>query len=71
MHVQRAQAAEAEAKKINVYSQQQQASLEQLQSELLSRPTIHEFRNSASQKCTTDDSDASRQLLSQVPVMTD
>lgn len=68
--VQRAQAAETEAKQIRAYSQQQQACLEELQSESLSRPIKQDANDSALQTGTTNDSDASRQLLSQVPAMT-
>lgn len=64
--LQRAQAAEAETKQIAKLGQEQQARLEEMESELLSRPPIMGPFQAMLQGGVSDDSGTSVQLLAQV-----
>lgn len=68
--LQRAQTAEAKTKEVLKHSQEQQAKLEELESELLSRPPLVGPFEAALQASVSDDSYTTRmQLLSQVLLM--
>ena len=68
--LQRAQAAEAESKETLKHSQEQQARLEEMESELLSRPSSMGTRQAVLQGSVSDASETSVQLLAQVLPMT-
>ena len=64
--LQRAQAAEAESKRILKHSKEQQARLEEMESQLLSRPPSMGTLQPALQGSVSGDSETSMQLLAQV-----
>ena len=64
--LQRAQAAELGSKEILKHSQEQQARLEEMKSELLSRPPSMGTLQAVLQGSVADDSEPSAQLLAQV-----